>query len=240
MTGWLAGRSGFPSRRLMYLLVLVTAAALLGAKLYGVVERGGGWHGFGWELSRGYRYPGGIAGALVAMPLLARSLLPGRSLLTLGDSAVVGIAIAMTLMRVGCFLAGCCHGVASSLPWAVEFPRGSPAWKAQVQAGLIDERAAASLAVHPLQLYFGVASLAVTVFLLRFRRRQRHAGQLVLIFFVADGTAKFLLEFLRLEQAAHLQWMALGPAVAAGVTLAALWVAQRRQGRVRVTEALAA
>jgi phosphatidylglycerol:prolipoprotein diacylglycerol transferase len=219
-TMWMASRCGVPRRPMIGLLALVTMCALAGAKLYGIGERWGGWHGLAWEIGHGYRYPGGILAALVALPLLARTLMPRVSLAALGDVAVVGVGVAMAVMRIGCFLAGCCHGLPSSLPWAVVFPKGSLAWETQVRSGLIEEHAAASLPVHPLQLYFLLASLAVAVFLLWYRSRQRYEGELVLLFFVLDGTAKFLLEFLRFEYAAHLQWMAAAMAVVGAV----VWV----------------
>jgi prolipoprotein diacylglyceryltransferase len=85
-----------------------------------------------------------------------------------------------------------------------------------------------SLPVHPLQLYFGLASLGITALLLSLRSRQRYPGQVILLFFVLDGTAKFLLEYLRFDYAAHLQWMAARSAVAAGVVLAATEAARGR------------
>jgi phosphatidylglycerol:prolipoprotein diacylglycerol transferase len=224
----LAARAGLPPRRVAALLALVAVAAVAGAKVYGVIERGGGFYGLRWELATGYRYPGSVIAVLVAMPLLGRAFLPKGSLLVVGDLAAAGVGIPIMVMRIGCFLAGCCHGVPSSLPWAVQFPAGSPAWDAHVRAGLIAERAASSLPVHPLQLYFGLASLGITALLLSLRSRQRYPGQLILLFFVLDGTAKFLLEYLRFDYAAHLQWMAAGSAVAAGVVLAATEAARGR------------
>jgi phosphatidylglycerol---prolipoprotein diacylglyceryl transferase len=239
VTLYLAARNGLSTRRLAALLVLTAAAALAGAKLYGIVERSGGFHGIAWEIGSGYRYPGAVIAVLVVLPLLRRAMLPDVSLLALADCVVAGVGVPIAVMRIGCFLAGCCFGVTSSLPWAVEFPPGSPAWGAQLRAGLIDGHAAASLPVHPLELYFGLAALGVMAFLLWLRRRQRYDGELILVFFVLDGTAKFLLEFLRFNYAAHLQWMAIGPAVVAGVTLLAVGAAHRRGERAPADEAVA-
>jgi phosphatidylglycerol:prolipoprotein diacylglycerol transferase len=212
---------------------LVAVAAIAGAKVYGVIERGGGFHGLDWEIRTGYRYPGGIVAAIVVLVILGRRILSSSSLLKLGDANVVGIAVAMTMMRIGCFLAGCCHGFPASVAWAVQFPAHSSAWDAQLRAGLIDERAVASLAVHPLQVYFGVASLAIAVVLFWYRSRRRYPGELVLLFFVLDGTAKFLLEFLRFDYAAHLQWMAAGMAVVGATVLVGKEIFERRQSEPR-------
>jgi phosphatidylglycerol:prolipoprotein diacylglycerol transferase len=215
------------------LLAIVPVCALAGAKVYGIVERGGGWHGLSWELAHGYRYPGGILAALVAMPFLGRTFTPKVSLAALGDCAVVGVGVAVALARVGCFLAGCCHGLPSSGPWAVQFPAKSLPWEAQLHAGLIDEEAVASLAVHPLQLYFGVASVGVVICLLWYRSRQRYPGELLLLFFILDGTAKSLLESLRFEYVGHLQWTAAGSALVATVILMWREVRQKRPTGLR-------
>jgi phosphatidylglycerol:prolipoprotein diacylglycerol transferase len=58
----------------------------------------------------------------------------------IAPSAALGLAIG----RIGCFLNGCCYGTTSELPWAVQFPLGSPAsteqWRHRVPgAGLPQE-----------------------------------------------------------------------------------------------------
>lgn len=50
----------------------------------------------------------------------------------IAPSAALGLAIG----RIGCFLNGCCYGGTCELPWAVEFPYGSPAQMHQWQGKL--------------------------------------------------------------------------------------------------------
>ena len=38
-----------------------------------------------------------------------------------GDSFAVPVAVGVALGRLGCFFAGCCHGVETELPWGVHF-----------------------------------------------------------------------------------------------------------------------
>jgi phosphatidylglycerol:prolipoprotein diacylglycerol transferase len=47
----------------------------------------------------------------------------------IAPSAALGLAIG----RIGCFLNGCCYGGVCDLPWAVQFPAGSPAAHTQWQ-----------------------------------------------------------------------------------------------------------
>ncbi len=64
---------------------------------------------------------GGVLGLLV---FVIRRKLPLMATLDLmAPSFMLGLAIG----RLGCFLNGCCFGGVCDLPWAVEFPVGSPA-----------------------------------------------------------------------------------------------------------------
>jgi phosphatidylglycerol:prolipoprotein diacylglycerol transferase len=108
----------------------------------------------------------------------------------------------MAVMRVGCFMMGCCYGVASDVPWALSFPPKSQAARQHAINGWVDP-GAWSLPVHPLQVYFGLASLAVGLALVWFRRRKRYDGQVFLIFLLLHEGAKGGLEFLRGALAQH-------------------------------------
>ena len=79
----------------------------------------------------------------------------------MADVAAPAVAIGAAVGRLGCFLNGCCDGVACSLPWGVRFPAGSHAWTRQANAGLIAPDAPFSLPVHPTQLYAALAGLFV-------------------------------------------------------------------------------
>ena len=52
------------------------------------------------------------------------------------DILAIGLMLALTLGRIGCFLNGCCFGKPSELPWAVRFPYGSPAYRSQIYPNL--------------------------------------------------------------------------------------------------------
>lgn len=191
-------------RQIGFLLV-GAVVALLGAKLFSAVERGGlVWWDPAWELTHGYRYPGAIlALVLVARPV-RRFLLPNLDLLKIGDVLAPTIALSMVWVRIGCFFGGCCHGTPTTLPWGVVFPPESAPWRAHVDRGWIAIESATSLAVHPLQLYFALASLALTAGLFAFRHRRPTAGACLFVFLAVDGALKLGLEQLRLDHQAAL------------------------------------
>ncbi len=211
---------GVPGGRVVFLVVGTAVVGLAGAKLFAAVERGGVvWWDPWWELSHGYRYPGGIIAIVTAAPLLKRCLPPEASLMRLADAQAPGIALAMGVMRIGCFVVGCCHGPPSTLPWAMRFPVGSPAWLAHVERGWLDPQAVASLPIHPLQIYFGLTSLAVASLLCLMRSRMRAEGELFCWFLVLDGLIKLLLEQLRFDSQIGLQFAAAVMAMAGCVGL---------------------
>jgi phosphatidylglycerol---prolipoprotein diacylglyceryl transferase len=151
-----ARRAGLPVRRVLLAAVGLTLAALAGGKLYWLLESGRSLADWG-GLWRGYRHPGALLTWVVLLPFGAR-LMRGVPAAGLGDALAPGCCLALTVLRIGCFLNGCCCGHTCALPWAVRFPAGADAWTHQVFARLIPVSAPLSLPVHPLQLYVALWS----------------------------------------------------------------------------------
>jgi phosphatidylglycerol:prolipoprotein diacylglycerol transferase len=188
-------------------LAFIIVAMVLGAKLYSVIERGG-LGSSAYELSNGYRYPGAMLSMLVALPFIAR-LNWTFSLGQVADLIAPAIPAAMAVVRVGCFLNGCCSGVTCDLPWAVRFPKGSEAWAEQVFSRTISMSEAWSHGVHPWQMYMGVACLVIAAGLLWWRPRRAYDGQLMLLYLAFHNGARVVLEFLRQRYEWHLHLMSL-------------------------------
>jgi phosphatidylglycerol:prolipoprotein diacylglycerol transferase len=75
-----------------------------------------------------------FGGGLALIVFVYRHRLPG---LALADLVIPSVLLGVAIGRLGCFLNGCCYGGACELPWAVEFPFGSPPHVRQVQEGSI-------------------------------------------------------------------------------------------------------
>lgn len=75
--------------------------------------------------SGGFEFYGGFIGAFI--PCILYAMYKRLSLRLWTDLMIPTLLFAMGLGRIGCFLAGCCHGAQCSpnLPWAVQFPIGS-------------------------------------------------------------------------------------------------------------------
>jgi phosphatidylglycerol:prolipoprotein diacylglycerol transferase len=119
---------------------------------------------------------GGILGGLLA-------LLAGRRFLRMEaqalDALVPAVPVAVALGRIGCLLAGCCHGRPASVPWAV----ASSAHPGEL--------------LHPAPLYEAALVVLLAYGLARFRPRQRKPGSLALAFVAGYCGLRFVLEFWR-------------------------------------------
>jgi phosphatidylglycerol:prolipoprotein diacylglycerol transferase len=228
ITFFAARREKVNGWRLVLFQALLALSAVGGAKIWSWLERGSlGPAEF--EVLHNYRYPGGLLGAAVFLLAGHRLLRWSQAPLALADLVAPSIAFAMAMVRIGCFLAGCCFGRPAAVPWALSFPRYSPAWGSHLADGLIVESAPTSLPVHPLELYFGLWSLAVGLVLVRRRASKRHDGEVALLFLLLHEGGKAALELLR---GVPRPWVQLASAVAA-VLAAAVLVAIRRRSRPR-------
>jgi phosphatidylglycerol:prolipoprotein diacylglycerol transferase len=116
------------------------------------------------------------------------------------------------LTRIGCYLYGCDFGTPLSptapswLKALGTFPRwhydqlqiyGSPAFLHHMDRYALDREAAASLPVHPTQLYEAAAGLVLLALVLAVRRRRRFHGQVMLLLAIGYGAARFGFEYVR-------------------------------------------
>ena len=77
------------------------------------------------------------------------------------DLIIPYVALGQSIVRIGCFLNGCCYGTPSGLPWAVSFPPLSAAYASFGFAPL-----------HPAQLYQAVANFVIFLLCLKLYSRK--------------------------------------------------------------------
>lgn len=124
--------------------VLAGGPAIAGAALAG-----------GWLFHRAVHGPpgggltsmGGVAAGALAAAVAARA--SGRRYVHVLDDLAPGAVFGLGIGRIGCFLAGCCLGEPTSLPWGTVIPSAGS-----------DPR-------HPLQLYAAVFDLGLALMLVR-------------------------------------------------------------------------
>ncbi len=152
--------------------------AMLGAKLpfalsdWRELVSGGAWFSDGKTILTGL--VGGYFGVLVAkwsLDIHTRT----------GDSFAMPVAASVAVGRLGCFVAGCCYGRVTTLPWGVVFP----------QQG--------SLPRHPTQLYEAAFHALAAIALYQLGRAGLFRGNLMKLDIVAYAAYRFLTEFIRDE-----------------------------------------
>ena len=151
--------------------------AMIGAKLPFVLAD---WEGLGsgaaW-FGNGKTIVFGLVGGYIGVELAKWSM---EIRTKTGDSFAVPVAAAVAVGRLACFVGGCCYGIPTSLPWAVDFGDGVPR--------------------HPTQLYeFAFHATAAGV-LFTLQQRQLLRYQLIKLYIIAYLAFRFATEFIRPEQ----------------------------------------
>jgi phosphatidylglycerol:prolipoprotein diacylglycerol transferase len=94
------------------------------------------------------------------------------------------LALGLFFGRIGCYLAGCCYGKETSLPWGVVFTNP-------------DSLARLNVPLHPTQLYDAANGLAIFLLLLWKEKRKAFDGQIVSLFLLLYSSTRFFIEMLR-------------------------------------------
>ncbi len=168
-------------------VAVAVLAGLVGARLLDAVLN---WPYYGADPARildlrfrGFALYGGLIGGALGIALVARAWrIPFARL---ADRAIPAVVVGIVMLRIGCFLNGCCAGVETTLPWGVTFPPRVGALGAQALNGLgslgigvVDEASA----VHPTQLYEVAAVLVCGAAAALIARRGARSGVPALAF----------------------------------------------------------
>lgn len=186
--------------------------AMLGAKLpFALADWEGLQSGAVW-FSNGKTIVCGMVGAYFGVEL-AKWVLEIR--VKTGDSFAVPAAVAVAIGRLSCFVAGCCYGTPTTLPWGVRF---------QLADG-------GTFARHPTQLYESAFHLSLAALMTWLARNGRLRGQLIKFYIIAYLMYRWLTEFIRPEPAmwaglTGYQWFAM----AVAPIFALLWWRDARRG----------
>ena len=127
------------------------------------------------------------------------------SITKLADCIAPGLLIGLSLGRIGCFLNGCCYGGPCNLPWALQFPAGSPPWFDQVSRGLIpspsmDGSTVPTLPIHPAQLYAAFDAALLAVLAIAFTPFARRNGEVFALVITLHPISRILLEEIRVDE----------------------------------------
>lgn len=129
---------------------------------------------------------GAVVGGYVAGVLAKKAFSYRRST---GDCYALAIPVAVSIGRVGCFLAELPLGTPTTLPWGIAVPPSAAA--AFVPCPGCD------LPMHPSMLYEIAFNLVAIAAIVRFRHRLVVQGDLLKAYLLAAAVFRFLVEFVR-------------------------------------------
>ncbi|VAX15138.1 Prolipoprotein diacylglyceryl transferase [hydrothermal vent metagenome] len=111
----------------------------------------------------GLVFYGGLIGAAVAVVICARRY--NLDFWAFADAAAPGVALGHSVGRIGCFFAGCCYGIETSVPWAVTFNN-------------VKSMAPIGVPIHPTQLYDSANEFTIFLILTAIRPWRKFKGQI--------------------------------------------------------------
>ena len=166
------------------------------------------------RLASGFVYYGGLWGGALAVAAAASHR--GCPALEITDAASPGLALGHALGRIGCFLAGCCWGIPAPEPWGIALPQALAAPR--------------GVPLLPVPLYEAAGNALLCAGLLLYRKKKPHRtpGSSTGLYLSAYAVLRFLLEFLRGDEARG-RWGALsaGQWNALAALLVGLWLLVR-------------
>lgn len=180
-------REGLPREKLEALFLWEFIAALVGARIFYVVE-----HDV-FEAHRpifpaifeiwkgGLDFFGGVVFAIITLFVGIRYFrLPFWKTI---DVAGISVLFAHSVGRLSCWLAGCCYGKPTDLPIGVVFPSGAVA--------------PPGIPLYPTQVMEATGNFIGFVFLYWLYRRKPFDGFIGAMYLIYYGVERFLLEFIR-------------------------------------------
>jgi len=156
--------------------------------------------------SGGLSVLGGIIAILLIIPWYLKYI--KVPVLPLLDIAAVNAPLLHSISRLGCFMAGCCYGMPSNLPWAITYTD-------------VDSEAPLNIALHPTQLYTaGLLLLTFLFFYFVLQKKISTPGLMLMCYLMAESIIRFSMDYVRNDieyfswDSLHLfsahQWISIG------------------------------
>ncbi len=171
----------------------------------------------------------------------------GLSMLELGDLIALPLLVWLAVLRIGCFFAGCCWGdvataaadgvsvaarlqvdtlrvvTAALASIALSFPAGSFASHQHAALGLIGAAESPSMPVLPTQLIESVCLMGLYLVLRRYERGSTRRGAPLFIALAAYVGVRFVIEFLRADNALLIGYLTANQIVCLALLGFAVW-----------------
>jgi len=129
---------------------------------------------------------GAIIGVIATLLLyLTWHYIPTLKLL---DRLALYAPLLQSISRFGCFFAGCCHGLPTSLPWGILYTDA-------------ESLAPLHIVMHPTQIYSSMLLFLTFIVLYNFDRyKHQRPGQILMLYIMLTSTERFVVDFWRGDQ----------------------------------------
>jgi len=178
---------GIDRDKIQNLAILIILSAFIGGKLFFYLENPSYYFSSFENLKRNFRTGFVFYGSLLfAVPVVIWYFRKEKwPVWPLMDRIAITACIIHGMGRLGCFFAGCCHGVPTDVPWGVTFTDGS------------SQAEPLNTPLHPTQLYSAGLIFSILIILLMFKRHKRFEGQLFFIYIILYATGRSIIEVFR-------------------------------------------
>lgn len=180
--GRLFTREGYDKEKVLDMTLIMVIAGLLGGRLLYILL-------FEWSnflahplmffafRSGGLVWYGAFAGGFLAFLVYIRR--NGLKFWKVADMFAPYLALGYAIVRVGCFMWGCCYGKVTTSPLGVVFP-------------FVD-----NLTRYPTQLFSSAINLILFILLITFYPKRKFTGQVFLFYLIGYSIYRFIIEFFR-------------------------------------------
>lgn len=175
--------------RMMDIFFYALVAGLIGARILYVVHSVNDFWADPLVIFRvwegGLVFQGGVIGAALVMIYLCRHY--KIKFLAVADVFIVGLTVGHALGRIGCFFAGCCHGVQCDpgFLFAVTFP------------AVADSAAPPGIPLYPTQLFEAFGEIVLFFILWGFRKHKKFDGAVFFLYLILYSILRSSLELIR-------------------------------------------
>lgn len=138
-------------------------------------------------LSGGGEFFGALIGLLLWVFLYLKPMFK-KNALKFADITLGTLPLGHAIARIGCFMAGCCWGRPTDLPWGVHIPHLAR-----------NPHPMSNNAIHPTQIYEFFLNVFNFIFLMVVLRKKKYGGQIVSLFCINYGIIRFIMEYLRAD-----------------------------------------
>ena len=199
-------RRGYSPDLANAIVVWGAIGGIAGSRIYDVLDQWPDYAAHPWSIvfsGAGFVWYGGLIGGIIATGIVARHY--GVPFLTVTDMCAPALILGQALGRIGCQLSGDGDwGLPSTLPWAMAYPKAIVGWNSQSvltldKYGNLVSGYFPGVRVHPAPIYETVLYVGIFLVLWSLRKRPHREGQLLYLYLILAGAARFLVEILRIN-----------------------------------------